>query len=110
MAKVYVVTFRSHDDRRPSKFIVLADSIKSAMSGHDLAFMIFAALLGGLSTLFGAVLVEVLRLRFFNKRRWNETMERFRRIGLKKMIHEILFSTDDYYSQDKKPQQRAMAR
>jgi hypothetical protein len=26
------VTFRTHDDRRPSKFIVLADSMKSAMN------------------------------------------------------------------------------
>ncbi len=31
MAKTYVVTFRSHKDDRPSKFIVLADSIKSAI-------------------------------------------------------------------------------
>jgi hypothetical protein len=31
VAKVYIVSFRTHDDRRPSKFIVLADSIKSAI-------------------------------------------------------------------------------
>jgi len=31
VAKVYIVSFRSHDDRRPSKFIVLADSMKSAI-------------------------------------------------------------------------------
>ena len=31
MAKVYIVSFRTHDDRRPSKFIVLADSMKSAI-------------------------------------------------------------------------------
>jgi len=29
VAKVYIVSFRTHDDRRPSKFIVLADSMKS---------------------------------------------------------------------------------
>ena len=32
MAKVYIVNFRSHDNRRPSKFIVLADSMKSAIN------------------------------------------------------------------------------
>ena len=32
MAKVYVMSFRTHNDRRPSKFIVLADSMKSAMA------------------------------------------------------------------------------
>jgi hypothetical protein len=32
VAKVYIVSFRSHDDRRPSKFIVLADGMKSAIS------------------------------------------------------------------------------
>lgn len=32
VAKVYIVTFRTHDERRPSKFIVLADSMKSAIS------------------------------------------------------------------------------
>ena len=32
MAKVYIVSFRSNDDRRPSKFIVLADNMKSAIS------------------------------------------------------------------------------
>jgi len=32
LAKTYVVTFRSHDDDRPSKFIVLADNMKSAIS------------------------------------------------------------------------------
>ena len=31
MAKVYIVSFRTHDNRRPSKFIVLADSMKSAI-------------------------------------------------------------------------------
>ena len=31
VAKVYIVSFRSHDDRRPSKFIVLADNMKSAI-------------------------------------------------------------------------------
>jgi hypothetical protein len=30
-ARVYIVTFRTHDDRRPSKFIVLADGMKSAI-------------------------------------------------------------------------------
>jgi len=30
VAKVYIVSFRTHDDRRPSKFIVLADNMKSA--------------------------------------------------------------------------------
>src|SRR5262245_8536014 len=29
--KIYIMTFRSHDDRRPSKFIVLADNMKSAI-------------------------------------------------------------------------------
>ena len=32
MAKVYIVSFRTHDDRRPSKFIVLADNMKSAIN------------------------------------------------------------------------------
>jgi hypothetical protein len=32
VAKVYIVSFRSNDDRRPSKFIVLADSMKSAIT------------------------------------------------------------------------------
>ena len=32
MAKVYIVSFRSHNDRRPSKFIVLADNMKSAIN------------------------------------------------------------------------------
>ena len=32
VAKTYVVTFRSHDDDRPSKFIVLADNMKSAIN------------------------------------------------------------------------------
>jgi len=32
MAKVYIVSFRSNDDRRPSKFIVLADNMKSAIN------------------------------------------------------------------------------
>ena len=32
VAKVYIVSFRTHDDRRPSKFIVLADVMKSAIN------------------------------------------------------------------------------
>ena len=32
MAKVYIVSFRTHDDRRPSKFIVLADNIEEAIN------------------------------------------------------------------------------
>ena len=32
MAKTYVVTFRSHNDDRPSKFIVVADNMKSAIN------------------------------------------------------------------------------
>jgi hypothetical protein len=31
VAKVFIVSFRTHDDRRPSKFIVLADSMKFAI-------------------------------------------------------------------------------
>ena len=31
VAKIYIVSFRTHDDRRPSKFIVLADNMKSAI-------------------------------------------------------------------------------
>jgi hypothetical protein len=31
VAKVYIVSFRTHDHRRPSKFIVMADSMKSAI-------------------------------------------------------------------------------
>jgi len=31
MAKVYIVSFRTHDDRQPSKFMVLADNMKSAI-------------------------------------------------------------------------------
>ena len=31
MAKVYIVSFRTNDDRRSSKFIVLADNMKSAI-------------------------------------------------------------------------------
>jgi len=31
VAKVYVVSFRSHDDRQPSKFIVPADNMKSTI-------------------------------------------------------------------------------
>jgi hypothetical protein len=37
VAKVYIVSFRSNDDRRPSKFIVLADNMRSAINmawGH----------------------------------------------------------------------------
>jgi hypothetical protein len=29
--KVYIVSFRTHDDRRPSKFIVLADNMRAAI-------------------------------------------------------------------------------
>jgi hypothetical protein len=32
LAKVYIVSFRTHDDRRPSKFFVLADNMKSAIN------------------------------------------------------------------------------
>jgi hypothetical protein len=32
VVKVYIVSFRTHDDRRPSKFIVLADNMKSAIN------------------------------------------------------------------------------
>ena len=32
VAKVYIVSFRTHDDRRPSKFIVLADNMRSAIT------------------------------------------------------------------------------
>jgi hypothetical protein len=32
VAKVYIVSFRSNDNRRPSKFIVLADNMKSAIN------------------------------------------------------------------------------
>jgi len=32
VARVYIVGFRSIDDRRPSKFIVLADNMKSAIN------------------------------------------------------------------------------
>jgi hypothetical protein len=32
VAKTYVVTFRSHNDDRPSKFIVVAGSMKSAIN------------------------------------------------------------------------------
>ena len=32
VAKVYIVTFRTLDDRRPSKFIVLAENMKSAIN------------------------------------------------------------------------------
>jgi hypothetical protein len=32
VAKVYIVSFRTHDDRRPSKFIVLADNMKFAIN------------------------------------------------------------------------------
>jgi hypothetical protein len=31
VAKVYIESFRTHDDRRPSEFIVLADNMKSAI-------------------------------------------------------------------------------
>jgi hypothetical protein len=32
VAKVYIVSFCTHDDRRPSKFIVQADNMKSAIN------------------------------------------------------------------------------
>jgi len=32
VAKTYVVTFRRHNDDRPSKFIVVADNMKSAIN------------------------------------------------------------------------------
>jgi hypothetical protein len=32
VAKVYSVSFRTHDDRRPSKFIVLADDMREAIN------------------------------------------------------------------------------
>jgi hypothetical protein len=32
VAKVYIVSFRTHDDRRPSKFIVLADNMQAAIN------------------------------------------------------------------------------
>ena len=32
MAKTYVVTFRSHNDDRPSKFIVVTDNRKQAIN------------------------------------------------------------------------------
>jgi hypothetical protein len=32
VAKVYIVSFRSNDNRRPSKFIVLADNMRSAIN------------------------------------------------------------------------------
>jgi hypothetical protein len=32
MAKVYIVSFRTHDDRRPSKFIVMADNMGEAIN------------------------------------------------------------------------------
>jgi hypothetical protein len=31
VAKVYIVSFRTLDDRRPSKFIVLADNMRTAI-------------------------------------------------------------------------------
>jgi hypothetical protein len=31
MAKFYIVSFHSNDDRRPSKFIVLADNMRAAI-------------------------------------------------------------------------------
>jgi hypothetical protein len=33
VAKVYIVSFRSNDDRSPSKFNVLADNMKTAING-----------------------------------------------------------------------------
>jgi hypothetical protein len=32
VARVYIVSFRTHDERRPSKFIGQADSMKSAIN------------------------------------------------------------------------------
>jgi hypothetical protein len=32
VARVYIVSFRTHDDRRPSKFIVLADNMRAAIN------------------------------------------------------------------------------
>jgi hypothetical protein len=32
VAKVYIVSFRSNDDRRSSKFIVLADNMRAAIN------------------------------------------------------------------------------
>jgi len=32
MAKTYVVTFRSHNDDRPSKFIVVANNMRAAIN------------------------------------------------------------------------------
>jgi hypothetical protein len=32
VTKVYIVSFRSNDDRRPSKFIVLADNMRAAIN------------------------------------------------------------------------------
>jgi hypothetical protein len=31
-AKIYIVSFRTHDDRRPSKFTVLADNMRTAIN------------------------------------------------------------------------------
>jgi hypothetical protein len=44
VAKVYIVSFRSHDDRRPSKFIVLADNMLAEFPLlRSLAFRLFTA-------------------------------------------------------------------
>jgi hypothetical protein len=32
VARVYIVSFRTYDDRRPSKFIVLADDMRAAIN------------------------------------------------------------------------------
>jgi hypothetical protein len=32
VAKIYIVSFRTHDDRRPSKFIVLANDMRAAIN------------------------------------------------------------------------------
>jgi hypothetical protein len=32
VGKAYIVSFRTHDDRRPSKFIVLADDMRAAIN------------------------------------------------------------------------------
>jgi hypothetical protein len=29
---VYIVSFRTHDDRRPSKFVVVADNMRAAIN------------------------------------------------------------------------------
>jgi len=41
VAKVYIVSFRTHDDRRPSKCIVLADNMKSAITTERISYQLF---------------------------------------------------------------------